>query len=203
MSNILVIKSSLNEASGNSSKLTDHYISTLKARKPVSVTSRNLYTSDLGHLEASEMEAWMTDADARTDEQAKLAALSDTLVEEVQAADEIVIGVPMYNFGIPSALKAWIDRIARAGVTFRYTENGPQGLLEGKTVTVLAARGGQYAGTPMDTQTEYLKHFFAFIGITDIRFVYAEGLAMGDEQASKAFSNANEKIVELTRDTVD
>ncbi|MBD3584677.1 FMN-dependent NADH-azoreductase [Salinimonas sp. HHU 13199] len=203
MSNILVINSSLNEASGNSSKLTEKYIETLQASKSVSVTSRNLYASNLGHLEASEMEAWMTDADSRTDEQAKLAELSDTLIAEVQAADEIVIGVPMYNFGIPSALKAWIDRIARAGITFRYTENGPQGLLEGKKVTILAARGGQYVGTPMDTQTEYLKHFFAFIGITDIRFVYAEGLAMGDEQASKAFNNANEKIVELTSDTVD
>lgn len=203
MSNLLVINSSLNEASGNSSKLTQTYISTLQTSRSVAVTTRNLYASDLGHLDATEMEAWMTEPDARTEKQAELAAISDTLIQEVQDADEIVIGVPMYNFGIPSALKAWIDRIARAGITFRYTENGPQGLLENKQVTILAARGGQYAGTPMDTQTEYLKHFFAFIGITDIRFVYAEGLAMGDEQAGKAFETANEKIVELTSVNVD
>ncbi len=198
MRHVLAITSSLNKAQGNSNKLLASYLEGLQEKPDVSVITRDLAEDNLPHLTAEEMQSWMTPADERTEEQSALAALSDNLVEEVQSADEIVIGVPMYNFGIPSVLKAWIDRIARAGVTFRYTENGPVGLLENKTVTILAARGGQYSGTEFDTQSQYLKHFFAFVGITDVQFVYAEGLALGEESAKSAFEAANQKIIELT-----
>lgn len=197
MKNILVIDASLNGSNGNSSKLSAMYVDGLKAKQEVSVEHLSLASAELGHLTGEEMGAWMTAPEARTEEQNALAAISDNIVEAVQKADEIVLGVPMYNFGIPSSLKAWIDRVARAGITFKYTETGPVGLLSDKTVTVLAARGGMYQGTPKDTQTPYLKDFFAFVGLTDVRFVYAEGLAMGEESANAAFTSAQEKINEL------
>jgi FMN-dependent NADH-azoreductase len=137
----------------------------------------------------------MTDPAERSEAQAALAKVSDTYVAQVQAADTIVLGVPMYNFGVPSALKAWIDRIARAGVTFKYTDTGPVGLLSDKKIIVAAARGGMYAGTPADTQTPYLTSFFNFLGLTDIEFVYAEGLAMGD--ADTPMNAAKEKLATL------
>ncbi|WP_414830729.1 FMN-dependent NADH-azoreductase [Alteromonas sp. H39] len=198
MRKVLTVTSSLNKAQGNSNKLIASYIEKLSSQPEATISSRDLAQDNLPHLSAEEMQAWMTPSDERTDDQHALASLSDNLIEEVKAADEIVIGVPMYNFGIPSVLKAWIDRIARAGITFRYTENGPVGLLNDKKVTILAARGGQYVGTEYDTQTQYLTHFFNFIGITDIQFIYAEGLALGEESAKSAFEAANQKIIELT-----
>ena len=198
MKNVLVVYSSLNQNEGNSTRLTNSYLEALRQHQEVQVSSRDLVEMGLGHLTAEEMQAWGTAEEDRTDKQRTLAQISDKLVEEVQAADEIVLAVPMYNFGVPSILKAWFDRIARAGVTFNYTENGPVGLLKDKQVTVLAARGGVYHGTELDTQSAYLRHFFAFIGIDDIRMIYAEGLAMGEDTAQKSFAQANEKIIELT-----
>ena len=101
------------------------------------------------------------------------------MIAEIQAADVVVLGVPMYNFGVPAQLKNWIDAISRAGVTFRYTENGPEGLLKGKKVYVALTRGGKYRNTPADTQVPYLQTVLTFLGMTDVQFVYAEGLAMG------------------------
>lgn len=201
MKQVLAIYSSLNGVSGNSSKLVDTYLSELG--DGVTVTKVVLSDTDIGHLTSQEMGAWMTSPEDRTEAQVSLAAISDNFVEQVQEADEIIIGTPMYNFGIPSTLKAWIDRIARAGVTFKYTETGPVGLLSNKRVVVLAARGGMYQGTPMDTQTDYLTHFFNFVGLSDIQFAYAEGLAMGEDSAEKAFSAANEKIIELSSNLLD
>lgn len=198
MKKVLVIQSSLQHENGNSTKLTNTYIDALNQKGDVEVVVRNIAQDDLPHLTGEEMGAWMTAPEDRDEKQQALAAISDNLVEEVKAADEIVLGVPMYNFGIPSILKAWIDRVARAGVTFRYTENGPQGLLDSaKKVVVLGARGGIYQGTEYDTQSLYLTHFFNFVGLTDVNFVYAEGLSMGEEAAEKSFSAANEKIIEL------
>ena len=122
---------------------------------------------------------------------------SDALIEELRNADTVVLGLPMYNFGIPSQLKAYFDHIARAGVTFRYTENGPVGLLTGKKVYVIATRGGKYAGTPRDSQTAYVRDFLAFIGITDVEFVYAEGLNMGADSKDAALANADTVIRHL------
>ena len=118
------------------------------------------------------------------------------MIAEIQAADTIVLGVPMYNFGVPAPLKNWIDAISRAGVTFRYTEKGPEGLLKGKTVYVALTRGGKYRNTPADTQVPYLQTMFTFLGMTDVHFVYAEGLAMGAEAEQKAIASAYEQIEE-------
>lgn len=195
MKNVLVINSSLNGENGNSTKLATHFADQLKKNKALNFIERDLSQMNLPHLGQDEMAAWMTPANERSAQQKLLAELSDELIAEVKASDTLVIGMPMYNFGIPSVFKAWIDRIARAGITFRYTENGPQGLLENKKVIVLAARGGIYAGTAKDTQTQYLKDFFAFIGITDVEFIYAEGLAMATKEQS--WQKAQEKIIEL------
>ncbi len=113
------------------------------------------------------------------------------------AADVIVIGAPLYNFGVSTQLKAYFDWIARAGVTFRYTAEGPEGLVKGKKVYVTAARGGKYSGTPNDTQTPFLKSFLGFLGMTDVELVYAEGLAMGPDAAASALSDARNAIAAL------
>ena len=132
-------------------------------------------------LDEAALGALFTPADQRTPEQSARVALDDALIAEIQAADAIVLGVPMYNFGVPAPLKNWIDAISRAGVTFRYTEKGPEGLLKGKTVYVALTRGGKYRNTPADTQVPYLQTVFTFLGMTDVHFVYAEGLAMGPD----------------------
>ena len=202
MKNLLVINASLNGEAGNSSKLVNSFVEKVQAAQQVNlVVERHLSQQPLPHLSAEEMQAWMTAADARSEQQQTLAAISDTVIAEVKSADVIVVGMPMYNFGVPSTFKAWVDRLARAGVTFKYTETGPVGLLADKKVYVLAARGGMYAGTEKDSQTQYLKDFFAFVGLTDVEFVYAEGLAMGEASFNSAWQSAtqkiNEKVLEL------
>tara|TARA_Y100000589_G_scaffold297686_1_gene305617 strand:+ start:5172 stop:5771 length:600 start_codon:yes stop_codon:yes gene_type:complete len=196
MKNILVVNSSLNSEAGNSSKLVANYLDKL-AGKDVKLDLLDLNKAQLPHLTQQEMAAWMTAPEERTQAQAELAAISDALLSRLEEADEVVIGLPMYNLGVPSTFKAWIDRLARAGKSFKYTETGPVGLIADKPVTVLAARGGVYAGTDYDTQTPYIRHIFGLMGITSVNFVYAEGLNMGEEAAEKAFSAANEKFIEL------
>lgn len=131
--------------------------------------------------------AWVganfTPADQRTDEQKQLLALSDSLVEELKQADTIVIGAPVYNFSVPSTLKAWIDLVARAGLTFQYTENGPIGLLEGKRAIIVMASGGTQAGSDIDFATTYLRHVLGFIGITDVEVVAADAMSIDAEGA--------------------
>lgn len=130
-------------------------------------------------------EAWIganfTPAADRSPEQKDTLALSDALVEELQTADTIVIGVPIYNFSVPTTLKAWIDLVARAGVTFRYTENGPEGLLTGKRAIIVAASGGTPAGAAYDYATTYLRHVMGFIGITDVEIIAADQQALNAE----------------------
>jgi FMN-dependent NADH-azoreductase len=190
MKKVLVLNSSLNGEQGNSTKLSQQFVEQLANNQQISVTTRDLSDNAIAHLTQTEMAAWMTDANERNDEQKALAAISDDLIAELNDNELIVIGMPMYNFGIPSTFKAWIDRIARAGITFKYTEQGPVGLVEGKKVVVLAARGGIYQGTDMDTQTKYLKDVLGFVGMTDVHFIYAEGLAMPDaEQSLEAAKN--------------
>lgn len=123
---------------------------------------------------------------------------SDALIAELRQADTVVIGLPMYNFGVPSTLKAYFDHIARSGVTFQYTAEGPKGLLTGKKAYILAARGGRYAGTAKDSQTTYVRDFLGFIGITEVEFVYAEGLNMGDDSKNSALADAHKAVAELT-----
>lgn len=187
MKNILVVKSSLNTDQSQSNQLAGKLASSLSSDK-TTVTERDLVKQPLDHLNQAEMNAWRTPVEERSDDQHTLAHVSDELIEEVQASDAIVIGMPMYNFGVPSPFKAWIDRIARAGVTFQYTENGPVGLLQGKKVFVIATRGGVYKDTVKDTQTQYLKNVLAFLGMVDVQFIYAEGLNMqgGEERLQAA-----------------
>ena len=190
MKKVLVLNSSLNGEQGNSTKLSQQFVEQLANNQQISVTTRDLSDNAIAHLTQTEMAAWMTDANERSDEQKALAAISDDLIAELNDNELIVIGMPMYNFGIPSTFKAWIDRIARAGITFKYTEQGPVGLIADKKVVVLAARGGLYQGTDMDTQTKYLKDVLGFVGMTDVNFIYAEGLAMpGAEQSLEAAQN--------------
>jgi FMN-dependent NADH-azoreductase len=191
--NILELKTSIHSNGGQSSILADAFVGRLAGSTPsVKVVVRDLAQQPVPHLDAARFGAFITPEDKRDASQKQQVALSDALIAELRAADVIVIGLPMYNFGIPSTLKAYFDHIARAGQTFRYTEKGPVGLLTGKRAVVFATRGGLYVGTPLDSQTSYIRAFLAFVGITDVEFVYAEGLAMGD--ASKQVSLAKARI---------
>ncbi|MNF29600.1 FMN-dependent NADH-azoreductase [compost metagenome] len=195
---ILQINASARSTGANSTRLADAITARLQAQNPAAVVElRDLASDPHPVLDEAALGALFTPAEQRSAEQAARVALDDALIAQVQAVDVIVLGVPMYNFGVPVQLKTWIDAIARAGVTFRYTENGPQGLLQGKKVYVALARGGLYRDTPADSQVPYLKSVLAFLGMTDVEFVYAEGLAMGAEGADKAFAAAQERIGEL------
>ncbi|MDP5241174.1 NAD(P)H-dependent oxidoreductase [Uliginosibacterium sp. 31-16] len=195
--NILQINSSVRGAASASTRLASSIVTRLRALDP-SATLTVRETGNQPILDEAALGAIFTPADARTPEQAARAAIDDATIAEVQAADAIVIGVPMYNFGVPVQLKAWIDAIAKAGVTFRYTEKGPEGLLKGKKVYVALARGGLYRDTLADSQVPYLKSVLGFLGLSDITFIHAEGLAMGEEPAAKAFADAEAEIATLT-----
>ncbi|AIO32141.1 FMN-dependent NADH-azoreductase [Burkholderia pseudomultivorans] len=195
MTTILQINSAARSQGAQSTLLSNELTAKLQQSNPgAKVVVRDLLTDGLPHLDESVLGAFFTPAENRSAEQNAIVAKSDALIAELQAADIIVIGAPMYNFGISSQLKTYFDWIARAGVTFRYTENGPEGLIKGKKVYVVSARGGKYAGTPHDSQTPYLRSFLGFVGMTDVSFIYAEGLNMGPESQSAALAGAREAI---------
>ena len=195
---ILQINSSARSAGANSTRLADAVTTRLKAANPGAVVElRDLAAHPHPVLDEAALGALFTPAEQRSPEQAARVALDDALIAQLQSADAIVLGVPMYNFGVPVQLKTWIDAIARAGFTFRYTENGPEGLVKGKKVYVALARGGVYRDTPADSQVPYLKGVLGFLGMTDVEFIYAEGLAMGPETADKAFAEAEAAIAAL------
>jgi FMN-dependent NADH-azoreductase len=195
MTTILQINSAARSQGAQSTQLANELTAKLQQANPgATVKVRNLLGNALPHLDDAVLGAFFTPAEQRTAEQNALVAKSDALIEELKSADLIVIGAPMYNFGISSQLKTYFDWIARAGVTFRYTANGPEGLITGKKAFVVAARGGKYAGTANDTHTPYLRSFLGFIGITDVSFIYAEGLNMGPESADAALAGAREAI---------
>ena len=167
----------------------------LQAANPgAQLTLRDLAVTPHPVLDEAALGALFTPVDQRSPEQAARVALDDALIAEIQAHDTLVLGVPMYNFGVPVQLKSWIDAIARTGVTFRYTETGPEGLLKGKKVYVALARGGLYRDTANDSQVPYLKSVLGFLGLSDVSFIYAEGLAMGTESAEKAFAQADSDL---------
>jgi len=195
---LLQINSSLNSNAGQSSVLTAQFAERwLRANPGGKVIVRDLAANPPAHLTADRFEAFLTAPEDRTDEQTAYAAESDELIRELEAADAVVIGLPMYNFGIPSTLKAWIDHVARAGKTFKYTDKGPVGLLADRPVWLFATRGGSYRNTPRDTQSAYMTHFLNFIGIKNIEFIYAEGLAMGAEARRESLEGAREFIDRL------
>ncbi|MBS0326163.1 MAG: FMN-dependent NADH-azoreductase [Proteobacteria bacterium] len=193
--NILQIHSSVRGRDSHSTRLANRITSALRADNPrASLTIRDLGQFPHPALDEAAVGALFTPADQRTAEQAARVAQDDGLIAELQAADIVVLGVPMYNFGIPVQLKNWIDAIARRGVTFRYTDRGAEGLLTGRKVYVALARGGRYRGTPSDSQVPYLKTVLGFLGLTDIEFVYAEGLAMGPDAERAAYADASGQI---------
>lgn len=192
---ILQINASARSNGANSTRVADAITARLQAARPDAVVE----TLDLARephpvLDEPALGALFTPAGQRSAGQAARVAIDDARIAQLQSADAIVIGVPMYNFGVPVQLKAWIDAVARAGVTFRYTATGPEGLVKGKKVYVALARGGVYRDSPTDSQVPYLKTMLGFLGMTDVEFVYAEGLAMGEESVQRAFADAQAQI---------
>ncbi|SOD91063.1 FMN-dependent NADH-azoreductase [Caenispirillum bisanense] len=164
-----------------------------EANPALAVVYRDLAAAPPAHLGGDALAPRGLPADQLTEAQKAEAAVTEELIAEFLAADVVVVGAPMYNFSIPSQLKAWIDRVAAAGRTFKYTETGPVGLSGGKTVIVASTRGGLYSEGPasaMDHQESYLKTVFAFLGITDVRFVRAERLSLGGDQRAQAMDAA-------------
>ena len=195
MKTLLQINASLNSVRGQSSRLSNQFVDSWQRANPDGqVISRDLAVSEIPHLTAERFEAFGTAPAERTGNQAEIVTESDELIAELESADIIVMGLPMYNFGIPSTLKAWIDHVARAGKTFEYTESGPLGLLADRPVVIFAARGGLYKDTPRDTQSAYITHFLNFIGIRDIEFVYAEGLNLGEDVRQESLELATQTI---------
>jgi len=198
MTTLLQINASMHGDTGVSSQLANPFVAAWRAREPQArIVLRDLAAEPVPHLSAERFAAFLASAEQRDAEQQSVAQYSQALIEEIQRADVVVLGLPMYNFGIPSQLKAYFDHIARAGLTFRYTAQGPVGLIGNKKVYVFAARGGLYAGTTLDTQTQYLRDFLALLGITDVEFVYAEGLAVSTDSRESALSAARARIVQL------
>jgi FMN-dependent NADH-azoreductase len=193
--NILQIHSSARADQSHSSRLAQATVERLLAAHPdARVTVRDLGKQPHPVLDEFALQAIFTPAENRTPQQQARVALDDALIAEIQAADVVVLGVPMYNFSIPAQLKHWIDAISRAGATFRYTANGPEGLLTGKRAIVVQTRGGIHRNMPSDSLTPYLQTFLGFVGITDVQFVFAEGLAMGEDAERAGLAEAFRQI---------
>lgn len=191
MKTVLSIQSSIHAGQGQSAGLSNRFLRDWKARHPGGrVLVRDLAAEPVAHLTAERFAALSTPPEQRDAAGVRVAALSDALIDEWRRADEVVLGLPMYNFTIPSTLKAYFDHIARAGVTFLYTDQGPEGLLVDRPVHVFATRGGVYAGTDGDTQTALVRQFLGFLGVRDVHFHYAEGLGMGEAQRRQALESA-------------
>ena len=195
MNTLLQLNSSLFSTDGQSSKLAQEFVDEWRAANPgADLIVRDLSRTPVPHLTADRFGAFLAKPESRTPEQQAVVRHSDTLIDELRRADLIVIGLPMYNFGVPSTLKAYFDHVARAGVTFRYTEKGAVGLLTGKKAYVFAARGGKYQGAPYDLETGYVRQFLGFLGIDDVEFVYAEGLALGEASVQSSLAAAHGAI---------
>lgn len=191
---ILEISASARDEGSMSRLLTRDLLKALEDRHgDITVTRRNV-AEGLPFVNADWVVATNTPEEERSDAQRRTLAFSDELVQELMAADILVIGAPIYNFSVPATLKAWIDLIARVRLTFRYTENGPEGLLKGKKAYVLTPSGGVPVGSPVDFATPYLRHALKFVGITDVHFVGAQGADRGNDQA---LDDARARIAEL------
>ena len=193
--NILQINSSARSNGSESTRMADAIVARLSAADPAAtVARRDLAVAPHPMLDEATLGALFTPAEQRTAEQAARVALDDALIAQAQAADVIVIGAPMYNFGMTVQLKSWFDAIARAGVTFRYTATGPEGLLANKKVYVAVSRGGFHKDGATDAQVPHLKTLLGFLGMKDVTFVYAEGMGMGPEAVAKAQAQADADI---------
>jgi FMN-dependent NADH-azoreductase len=194
MKTLLKIQTSLSGSKGDSSQLADHVVDRWLQQNPGGrVIVRDLSTQPVPHLTAERFAAFASKADTRTPEQQSVLDYSDALIAELESADLIVLAVPMHNFSVPSTLRAYFDHIARAGVTFKYTSDGPQGLLLDKKAHIVITRGGIIAEAA-DTQTAYLKQFLAFLGVSDVQVTHAEGLAYGDEARERSLNIARHTL---------
>jgi FMN-dependent NADH-azoreductase len=193
--NILQINSSARSNGSESTRLADTIVAKLQAANAgATLVRRDLAADPHPVIDEPTLQALFTPADARTPAQAARVALDDALIAQVQAADAIVIGAPTYNFGVTAQLKSWFDAIARAGVTFKYGPTGPVGLLTGKKVYVALSRGGMHRDAPTDTQLAHIKMFLSFLGMTDVQYIFAEGMGMGPEAVAKAQAQAEAEI---------
>jgi len=203
MSNVLFVTSSPRGRQSYSHRVARGIVDDLKIQRPdMQVVVRDLARQPLPHPSEDYASSRNMPADRRDQAAARALALSDAMVDEVAAADVVVIAAPMHNFGVPSALKAWIDHIVRPGRTFSYASQGPRGLMEGKKVVLVLARGGVYAAGPMqpfDFQEPYLRAVLGFIGMTDIEVVRLEGLALGDEAVQATLASAATQTRDLVR----
>lgn len=198
MSRVLIIESSARTEGSVSRQLTADFIGQWQAANPQdSIKVRDLAVEQVPHLDIDLLSGWMKPAEQQNDVERAAAARSNLLTDELLAADVLVLAAPMYNFAIPSTLKSWLDHVLRAGVTFKYTETGPQGLLSGKRAFVLTARGGVYSGSALDHQEPYLRQALAFVGIHDVTFIHAEGLNMGAEFLEKGLAKAREQLAKV------
>ncbi|MDX7988030.1 FMN-dependent NADH-azoreductase [Xenorhabdus sp. 12] len=195
MSKVLVLKSSILAQASQSSKMADYFVGEWLSHHPDSqVTERDLAKNPVPVLDSEIFNALRQISTELSEQQKAALALSDEMVAELKTHDIIVITAPMYNFTIPTHLKNYFDLVARAGLTFQYTEKGPEGLLKGKRAIILASNGGFHKDSPRDTITPYLRVFLGFIGITDVEFVYAEGLSLNEESAKQAHLTANKSM---------
>jgi FMN-dependent NADH-azoreductase len=199
MTTLLQINASINNGNGESSRLAKQFVAAFHQKHPkATIVVRDVAAAEpVPHLNAERFGAFITKPEVRSAAQQAVVTYSDTLINELKQADVIVLGLPMYNFGVPSQLKAYFDHIARIGETFEYTEKGPVGKLTGKKVYVFAARGGVYEGTPMDTQASYVRDFLRFLGMSDVEIIYAEGLNMGPQSKQAALAKAEAEIARL------
>lgn len=197
MKNVLRITTSIMGEGSVSSMLMDELLAKLGTQGALDVTERNFAAQSIPHLDGPWLAALSAaEADRSSEQQAKV-AFSDQLIAELHAADTLVIALPMYNFSLPSMLKAWIDHIARAGVTFKYTEQGSVGLLEGKKVYLVTAMGGIHETAATDFLRPYMEHILAFVGLSDVEFITANGLNMGPERREEGLANARSEIANV------
>lgn len=202
MKTLLHVKSSILGEHSQSSALAADFIARWQAAHPEgTVVVRDLAAQPIPHLDGERLGAFMSEEGQRNAEQQAVLDQSAELIDELRQADVVVMGIPMYNFSIPSQLKAWFDHIARAGVTFQYTENGPQGMLEDRPVVLFSTRGGIYHANGNDHQTPFLKQLLGLIGLQDLHFVYAEGLNMSGPQKDDALAQAQQQITQLVENT--
>ena len=196
---LLQINASLNNGNGQSSQLANQFVAAFQRSHPgTKILKRDVAAADpVPHLDGERFGALIAKPEERTVAQHAVVAYSDNLIDELKQADVILLGLPMYNFGVPSQLKAYFDHIARVGITFKYTDKGSVGLLTGKKAFVFAARGGLYVGTPLDTQTSYVRDFLRFLGIADVEFVYAEGLNISPQSKEAGLAKALAEIARL------
>jgi FMN-dependent NADH-azoreductase len=202
MSKLLLVTSSLFANQSKSGEIAREFVEAWRRTHPATtVVERELTPATMPHLSLDALGALMTPSEQRSVEQAESVAFGDRLIEELEAADTIVLAVPMYNFSVPSTLKAWIDHVVRAGRTFRYTAAGPEGLLRGKKVFIVTGRGGVYTGDSpakvLDFQEPYLRAILGLVGLDDVTFVHVEGLKVSPESAEQGVARARERIAAL------